>query len=433
MIRLSQCMIVKNEEKNIERALSWAKPIAFEQIVVDTGSTDKTVEIAEEAGAKVYHFEWINDFSKAKNHAIEQATGDWIAFLDADEYLSPEDAKKLISKLEEIESDPNQYKNTTILKMPWIQLDDNGEILSISEQTRIFRNIKEIRYVGRIHEQVSVTGEILMVDEISIMHTGYAVTEYREKGKAERNIHLLRMELARKPNDMELKAYLADSLVSKITLDKYTNEEDIAEADVLYKEVIESNVDIPVFLKRKSYIHFLAKLWHDPAKYEEQEKLYEKALREFPDDLELNYYYASLLNKRGEYARAWDILSKIESSLTNATHMKAVSHFKTLSDPKAVYGQALLAAQGLGDIESVIRYATVLLISDKTQKNILGPYIHTLLKHGVAEDELFRLLGNIYDINSPVDLLLIARTAKEYGEIEFTKLIMTIAEEFMGA
>ncbi len=90
-VKLSQCMIVKNEEKNIRRALSWAKEIAFEQIVVDTGSTDRTVEIAEEMGAKVYHFQWINDFSAAKNCAISHAKGNWIAFLDADEYFTGED------------------------------------------------------------------------------------------------------------------------------------------------------------------------------------------------------------------------------------------------------------------------------------------------------------------------------------------------------
>jgi len=95
-VRLSQCMIVKNEEKNIEKALGWAKGIAFEQIVVDTGSTDRTVEIAEKLGAKIFHFEWINDFSAAKNFAIEQASGNWIAFLDADEYLSVKDAAKLL-------------------------------------------------------------------------------------------------------------------------------------------------------------------------------------------------------------------------------------------------------------------------------------------------------------------------------------------------
>ena len=82
---ISQCMIVKNEEKNIRRALSWGKDIMCEQIVVDTGSSDRTVEIAREMGAKIFSFPWINDFAAAKNFAIDQAKGDWIAFLDADE------------------------------------------------------------------------------------------------------------------------------------------------------------------------------------------------------------------------------------------------------------------------------------------------------------------------------------------------------------
>ena len=102
-IRLSQCMIVKNEEKNIERALSWGKSFMWEQIVVDTGSTDRTVEIARRLGAKVYHFEWIDDFAAAKNYAVSQAQGDWIVFLDADEYFLEEDAKRLVPLLEKLE------------------------------------------------------------------------------------------------------------------------------------------------------------------------------------------------------------------------------------------------------------------------------------------------------------------------------------------
>ena len=94
--RISQCMIVKNEERNIEKALSWGKGVVSEQIVVDTGSTDRTVEIAESMGAKIYHFEWIDDFAAAKNFAISKAKYEWIALLDADEYFSEEDAKKVL-------------------------------------------------------------------------------------------------------------------------------------------------------------------------------------------------------------------------------------------------------------------------------------------------------------------------------------------------
>ena len=71
-MRISQCMIVKNEEANIEKALSWGRGILWEQIVVDTGSTDRTVELAEAMGAKIYHFDWIDDFAAAKNYAIKK-------------------------------------------------------------------------------------------------------------------------------------------------------------------------------------------------------------------------------------------------------------------------------------------------------------------------------------------------------------------------
>ena len=94
-MRLSQCMIVKNEERNIERALRWGKGVVWEQIVVDTGSRDRTVQIAESMGARVYHYTWTDDFSAAKNYAISKAGGEWIAFLDADETFAPGDGEKL--------------------------------------------------------------------------------------------------------------------------------------------------------------------------------------------------------------------------------------------------------------------------------------------------------------------------------------------------
>ena len=122
-IRISQCMIVKNEERNIERALSWGKDIMCEQIVVDTGSTDRTVELAEKAGASVYFYEWTDDFAAAKNYAIGKAKGDWIAFLDADEYMTPEDARTMQTVL-----DGSEERNFDGISTGWQQLDDKGQI-----------------------------------------------------------------------------------------------------------------------------------------------------------------------------------------------------------------------------------------------------------------------------------------------------------------
>jgi len=187
-IRLSQCMIVKNEEKNVKRALSWAKGIAFEQIVVDTGSTDRTVEIAEHMGAKIFHFTWIDDFSAAKNYAIEKASGDWIAFLDADEYISAKHARLIIPLIEKC---INLYGNNVVaLTSQWAQLKDDGNISQIDRQQRIFINHPEVRYERPIHETLRIPSGTFPVPEndIIIMHTGYSHGAYADTRKIERNI-----------------------------------------------------------------------------------------------------------------------------------------------------------------------------------------------------------------------------------------------------
>ncbi len=92
---LSLCMIAKNEEDNIERALMSVRPVVDEMIVVDTGSTDRTKEIAQALGANVYDFKWTNDFSAARNFSFSKASGRWILVLDADEAISQLDYEKL--------------------------------------------------------------------------------------------------------------------------------------------------------------------------------------------------------------------------------------------------------------------------------------------------------------------------------------------------
>ncbi|MEW6003159.1 MAG: glycosyltransferase, partial [Nitrospirota bacterium] len=94
-VSISLCMIVKNEEQNIARALSSVKPVVDEMIVVDTGSTDRTKDIAKAFGAKVYDFAWTDSFSDARNFSLSKASGKWILVLDADEVISAFDHEKL--------------------------------------------------------------------------------------------------------------------------------------------------------------------------------------------------------------------------------------------------------------------------------------------------------------------------------------------------
>jgi len=287
MIQLSQCMIVKNEEKNIEKALGWAKRISTEQIVVDTGSTDKTVEIAERLGAKVFHFEWINDFSAAKNFAIEQATGNWIAFLDADEYFSDIDAKKLLIFLKRIQSDSQMRANYHALNCAIVNVDDNGQPETTFDQERVFRNLPSVRYIGRVHERLDIDkANIVEVDEIKIIHTGYSKASLKETGKVIRNVELLRIELADSPDSLDIKAYLADSLQMS------EDEKDQAEAGELFLEVIAGGKNVVPDLLKKAYIHHIGKTIDDPGKKAECLDLCKKACEVIYGDKELERLYA---------------------------------------------------------------------------------------------------------------------------------------------
>ena len=211
-------------------------------------------------GAKIYHFEWINDFSAVKNYAIDQASGDWIAFLDADEYLSDKDVKKLVKVLGIIERDPKLCHLQTAIISPCIQLDDNGQPFFYATQQRFFRNAPEIRYTGQIHESLTINEQSIRVDEINVMHTGYSVTAYTGTGKAHRSVEMLTAALEKDPENLNLKCYLADSLVVR------NDDGDIETTDRLYREAITGGDSVLGGLKQGANNHLIVKNYDDEKK-----------------------------------------------------------------------------------------------------------------------------------------------------------------------
>ncbi len=192
MIKISACVITKNEENNILRWLDCVKKIADEIIVVDTGSEDRTVELARKEGAATYYFEWCNDFSAAKNCALSKATGDWIIFLDADEYfVEPTKVRPLLERI---------HGNRKIIGVSSplynIDTDRNDEVNTTAVQNRIFRNDRHLRYEGRIHEDIIYRGKrnvCFAMSELTIYHTGYSYHLTRAKNL--RNLELLQADI----------------------------------------------------------------------------------------------------------------------------------------------------------------------------------------------------------------------------------------------
>ena len=425
-VRLSQCMIVKNEEKNIEKALSWAKEVAFEQIVVDTGSTDRTVELAEIMGAKVYHFEWIDDFSAAKNFAMDQAKGNWIAILDADEYMPPEDVKELMSLLRKIQGNPKLLAEFDSVNCSWLQIDDQDKVFAVLTQQRVFRNRPDLRYEGRIHEAVRLRNNHINAENLRIMHTGYAKTAYNEADKMERNIRMLRCELERDPTNPHTILYLADSIKAAGT------EEAREEAQQLYLKALASEEHAEPEIKRLAYDFLIPRFSKEEDKKEEAIRLCGEAIAELPSHIDYYYYRAVIQNQKGKFNEALDDLYKCEAAFSKGEGTPETRVLMPV--PILLFYQMIVSAQGLGDTQTAEKYMNVidtLISGGKDRPEVLGPYMVALLQQGVSEDVVLEKLTKTYDLGEPKDLLFIARTAKDYGAVLFASMVMDIAREVM--
>lgn len=180
-------MIVKNEERCLEKCLAKAKKLVDKIYITDTGSTDKTIAIAEDFGAQITHFEWCNDFAAARNFALKQSDCDWNLVLDADEYLVKGNRKDIQDFVE-------RGGFVGAIERHDSYREASGEIsVSYTYPTRLMP--KSTRYEGKIHEQVASKLPIAPLPLV-FDHDGYM-----EADKGERNLEILLEQLADSPED----------------------------------------------------------------------------------------------------------------------------------------------------------------------------------------------------------------------------------------
>ncbi len=206
---LTLSMMVKNEAQTLEKGLSLARPHVDEIVVIDTGSTDGTQEIARRYADVFEEIEWPGSFAEARNYTFEKASGDFIFVLDGDEYLpDPQHWKRVRKAL--------RNPDLAALQVLIRNLLPDGEIIAADRmwQERVFRNDPEIRYVGRVHHQVhdalvaymARTGREVRRVEAEIIHTGYALSKEKMAQKYTTRIDLLKQEYER-PRSVKHRAY----------------------------------------------------------------------------------------------------------------------------------------------------------------------------------------------------------------------------------
>jgi hypothetical protein len=199
---LSVCLVTRNEEASLPRVLGSVSGVADEVLVMDTGSTDGTVALAGKLGARVAHVDWNDDFSAARNAALDRAGSDWILWLNPDEELLPERWATLPACL------GREDVLAFLIPIQEVGRADQPELFTLTEQPRLFRRHSELRYVGRLHPRFSMPILDLALREnrqviaaaVVVRHHGYlsALTE----AKLRWAVRLLERELADRPGDL---------------------------------------------------------------------------------------------------------------------------------------------------------------------------------------------------------------------------------------
>ena len=215
-INISACAIMKNEISHVEAWLDNVRVFAQEIIVVDTGSTDGTNEfLAKQFDVKLISYEWQHDFAQAKNVALQEATGDWLIFTDADEFFfQPVNIIEYLRQLNKQSSDID----VVFCPIDNIDADSNNEIINSDVVPRIIRNHVGIKYMGAVHEQLTKGREpwqdvkyVVADRQLAIRHTGYSTKVI--PFKYQRNYEILQQVMGKSHKPEMYYGFLSESLL----------------------------------------------------------------------------------------------------------------------------------------------------------------------------------------------------------------------------
>ena len=212
---LSLSMIVRNEEARLATCLASVKGFADEMVVIDTGSVDATVAVAEQAGARVEQMEWPGDFAPARNHALQYLKGDWVLVLDADEQLRPE----VVPSLKALMAQPD------VLVINLLRYEIGAAMAPYSSVSRLFRRHPSIQWSRPYHSMIDESVQAILTSEPhwriancsepAILHDGYRPELLAGSDKADQLREAMESDLKRHPGDPYASAKLGGLLISE--------------------------------------------------------------------------------------------------------------------------------------------------------------------------------------------------------------------------
>lgn len=395
-------MIVKNEERFLRKCLESVQDLVDEIIIVDTGSEDKTIEIAESFNAKIYHYEWDNNFANARNVYVENATKDWILVLDGDDIFEREDIEKFIEVVNTSEKDGHYFKTLSLIN------ENDKKNFSYNLNLRLLRNNGKYKYNGAIHEQViskeGVTDYSKFINEdIRIYHLGYIQSVIDEKQKRQRNMTLINEELKKDPFNPFQNFNMAVEYYAMSDL-----ENSLKHFNTAYNVMNPSEGYGNKLILRRIMLLF------DMKKYEEAIKGIEEGIGFFPDFTDLYFYKALTLGKQKKYTLAIKEYEKCISMGEAPIHLRFINGASTF---RAYYELGNIYFK-LKDYDEAIKNFEKCLESNKENWgqyfNIAKCYDKALGKEKTI-DKLKEIL-DVTDVNDMTIFIIIITELKYYEE-----------------
>lgn len=409
--KISLCMIVKNEEKNIRRCLESVANVVDEMIVIDTGSCDKTRQIAQDCGAKVQSFIWNDNFSDARNASLDLATGDWIFFLDGDEELikGSEAVLRRAAQQEEVEGYFNKIIN-------FAGNETNSE-QSADVVFRLFRNKPEYRFRNAIHEQIcDVISEATnqasyeMLEDLVILHYGYLDSELLEKDKKKRNLILLEKELINSPEDPLVRFHYAVEL--------YRSGENLAAAKEFKNLLLEINPqEVNYGAKLMRYIVLS---YYGANELSAALQAVQEGLVLFPDYADLYHFGGVIYYQLQDYGLAYECFQKAFQAPAQPVYYAS---FCGMQGCRSYYYLGQIAEKFCNE-EAALGYYIEALQDNSNFIAALASII-PILQPRVDPAYAKYAIGKICDISQPQAKLLI-------GELLFAHCAYGTALEYLG-
>lgn len=388
---VSLCMIVKNEEKYLAQCLSSVKDIVDEIIIVDTGSTDQTIMIAESFGAKIFHYQWTNDFSKARNFSLSKASCDWILLLDGDEVLDSKSKDLFIQFINESPLDGCHFKLYNYID------SDMMNHYGIHFAFRLLRNNGNYHFVGAIHEQITPIEPMdctsrFSSEDIIVHHYGYLNSQIKEKNKRSRNLPIILKQLESNPHEP---FYLFNLANEYMALGKFKD------ALVYYGRALEYITDFPVFLSHIFYrmINCAYKL----KDYKEAVKLADEALTVYPLCTDYEYLKGLIYTDWHKYPLAITAFNKCLDMGPSPSSLSFLNDCGTYR-PYISLGNIYMS---LEDFKQALYYFTKAINVESSLCNLLYQVGHALKLVYEDEKDITNFLSAYFsDLNYAPNLIL---------------------------